>query len=237
METHAFEFQRKSNVKFVVPSWFKAYWYPNEDAQRHWQFQYQLAKEGKEHRLPEDRLRMPGNKLHQIGSLEFWREVPKDFNTILDIGCNDGYMVKQFLDAGKNAVGVDEYIYPTDRLYTEEHGLDTREMDMHCLGFDDESFDAVWCRHTLEHSFVPLQVLAEIYRILKKDGYLFVILPPPPDPPIHYPGHWHQIPDYQLRYLLELCSFKILSLKTVHFSHLRENDNLEIRAICRKEQQ
>lgn len=66
---------------------------------------------------------------------------------------------------------------------------------------------------------------------MKPEGYLFAAPPPPPEP---YEGHWHQIPDYQFRYLLEMSHFTVLSMRTAWFSHKRENDNLEIRAIGRK---
>jgi SAM-dependent methyltransferase len=86
----------------------------------------------------------------------------------------------------------------------------------------------------LQHSFAPPQVLAEINRVLKFNGYLFAVLPPPPQPPEPFPDHWHQIPEYQFRYLLESCNFEVLKLWTAWFSYKRPNDNLEIRAICRK---
>jgi len=224
---------------FVVPSWFRRYFGSDENSKRYWEWQYQLAKEGKDHALPDDRMRMPANELHQLMAKSFIDELlassHNDFETVLDVGCSDGYIVHYFNSHGKKAVGVNDAIYPTDRLYIEENNLTIFEMDMHHLKFDDSSFDAVWCRHSLEHSFAPLQVIAEIYRVLKKGGKLFMILPPPPNPPVPYHGHWHQIPDYQLKYLLEMCNFMVLSLNTVWFSYKRENDNLEIRAVCRKE--
>jgi ubiquinone/menaquinone biosynthesis C-methylase UbiE/cell division protein FtsB len=201
----------------------------------YWQRQYQLAKQNNEHSLPEDCMRMPSNELHQLMAKEFWQEAPKDFETILDVGCSDGYMVKVFKDSGKDAVGINDFLYPTDKLFIEEYSLEVYEMDMHCMDFEDESFDAVWCRHTLEHSFAPLQVLYEIYRVTKKNGYLFVVLPPPPDSQEPYEGHWHQIPQYQLEYLLKMCGFEIISIRTAWFSYKRESDNLEIRAICKKD--
>ncbi|HXH11560.1 MAG TPA: glycosyltransferase [Alphaproteobacteria bacterium] len=222
------------DYKFIVPDWFKKYWHPDEASLKYWQHQYELAKQNQEHRLPEDCMRMPSNELHQLMAKDFWQEVPKDFHTILDVGCSDGYMVKVFKDAGKDAVGINDFLYPTDKLFIDEFNLKVYEMDMHSMDFDDQSFDAVWCRHTLEHSFAPLQVLFEIYRITKDNGYLFAVLPPPPDPPEAYEGHWHQIPQYQFKYLLEMCHFEILSMRTAYFSYQRENDNLEIRAICRK---
>jgi SAM-dependent methyltransferase len=163
-----------------------------------------------------------------------WAEVPKDFFSILDVGCNDGYMVKIFVDDGKQATGINNTIVAVDRAFIEINGLDVREGDMHNMDLPDSSYDAVWCRHTLEHAFAPLQVLAEINRILKPNGYLFAVLPPPPGVPEPFPDHWHQIPEYQFRYLLESCNFGVLKLWTQHFSYQRENDNLEIRAICRK---
>jgi SAM-dependent methyltransferase len=224
--------------KYAVPAWFQAYFNPSKDAIKYWEDQLRLARKGRKHQLPDDRMRMPSSELHQLMAKSFIDELLSssfsNFETILDIGCSDGYIVDYFNRHGKKATGIDGTIYPTDRLFIEENHLDVFEMDMHALDFDNESFDAVWCRHSLEHSFAPLQVLAEIHRVLKTNGLLFIILPPPAEPPVPYHGHWHQIPDYQLKYLLEMCNFEVLSLKTVHFSYKRDGDNLEIRAICKK---
>ena len=183
-------------------------------------------------------MRMPSSELHQLMAKSYVDELLSssfnNFETILDIGCSDGYIVNYFNRHGKKATGVDGTIYPTDKLFIEENHLNVFEMDMHALEFKDESFDAVWCRHTLEHSFAPMQVLAEIHRVLKQNGILFIILPPPPQPPAPYHGHWHQIPDYQLKYLLDICNFEVINVKTVFFSYKKENDNLEIRSICKK---
>ena len=234
-KTKGFNFDNKKNSgKFITPRWFKEYWDPDEKTINHLKFQVKLAEQGEKYSLPEDRLRMPSNELHQLMAKEFWEEVPKHFETILDVGCSDGYMVKHFKDSGKNGIGINDLLYPTDKLFIHEYGLKVYEMDMHCMDFKNESFDAVWCRHTLEHSFAPLQVLSEIYRILKKDGYLFIVLPPPPEPAEPYDGHWHQIPDYQLKYLLEKSNFNVLNIWTAWFSYKKENDNLEIRCICKK---
>ena len=226
--------RHREENKFIVPDWFKKYWHPDEASMQYWKRQYELARQNKEHKLPEDCMRMPSNELHQLMAKEFWQEIPKDFGKILDVGCSDGYMVKIFNDSGKDAIGINDFLYPTDKLFIEEFNLEVYEMDMHCMDFEDESFDAVWCRHTLEHSFAPLQVLYEINRVLKDNGYLFAVLPPPPEPQEPYEGHWHQIPQYQFKYLLELCNFNVIDIRTTYFSYKRHHDNLEIRAICKK---
>lgn len=230
-----FDFKtHQSRDRFVTPGWFQHYSAPDEESLKWWDYQYKLAKEGKEHQIPEWSMRHPANELHQLMATEFWAEVPKDFANILDVGCSDGYMVKRFQDDGKQAVGINDAIVAVDRAFHEANALDVRQGDMHNMDLRAASFDAVWCRHTLEHAFAPLQVLAEINRALKPNGYLFAVLPPPPGLPEPFPDHWHQIPEYQFRYLLESCGFEIHKLWTQHFSYQRENDNLEIRAICRK---
>src|SRR5262249_9751911 len=155
----------------------------SKESQRHWEYQYKLAKQGLEHEVPEWSMRHSGNELHQLMAREFWAEVPKDFSSILDVGCSDGYMVKVFQGDGKKAAGINEALTAVDKAFIELNRLDVQVGDMHSMKFRDASFDAVWCRHTLEHSFAPLQVLAEIHRVLKPNGLLFVVLPPPPNPP------------------------------------------------------
>jgi SAM-dependent methyltransferase len=229
-----FDFKRHPYRSFVVPPWFTHY-VPMDDAARaHWEEQYRLAKAGKPHQVPDWSLRGPENELHRQASQEFWNEIPKNFDSILDVGCNDGWMVKVFQDSGKHAAGVNDRLMPVDWAFVEDSQLAVMEGDMHNLDLPDSSFDAVWCRHTLEHSFAPLQVLAEIYRVLKPNGYLFVVLPPPPVPPEPFPDHWHQIPDYQLQFLLESCNFNVEKLWTAWFSYKAPNDNCEIRCIARK---
>lgn len=229
-----FDFKRFRFRRFVTPPWFTHYAPPTKEGLKYSEYQYRLAKAGKDHHVPEWSMRHPANEYHQLMAKEFWRDVPKDFSTILDVGCSDGYMVNVFKNEGKRAVGINDMVWPVDRAFHEANGLDVRKGDMHNMDIADGSFDAVWCRHTLEHAFAPLQVLSEIYRVLKPQGYLFAVLPPPPLLPEPYPDHWHQIPEYQFRYLLESCNFEVQKLWTQYFSYKRENDNLEIRAICRR---
>ncbi|MFW9972923.1 MAG: methyltransferase domain-containing protein [Candidatus Odinarchaeota archaeon] len=49
--------------------------------------------------------------------------------------------------------------------------------DAHNIPFKDETFDTVWCEAVLEHTGDPSKVISEIYRVLKKDGYVFAVIP------------------------------------------------------------
>ena len=56
---------------------------------------------------------------------------------------------------------------------------DAVEMDFSFLDFDDQTFDLIWCRHALEHSFMPLFVLSEIHRVTKPGGVVYIEVPSP----------------------------------------------------------
>jgi hypothetical protein len=49
-----------------------------------------------------------------------------------------------------------------------------------------------------------------------------------------YEGYWHQVPQYQFKYLLDLCHFHVVYIRTTYLSYKRHHEILEIRAICKK---
>jgi len=49
--------------------------------------------------------------------------------------------------------------------------------DGHHLPFADESFDGVWIQAVLEHVLAPDQVVAEIHRVLKRNGTVYAETP------------------------------------------------------------
>ena len=55
--------RRLAEHRLVVSDWFKQFGLPDEVSLECWQGQYELAKANKEHKLPEDRLRMLSNDL------------------------------------------------------------------------------------------------------------------------------------------------------------------------------
>ena len=222
----------RTSGQIKIPDWYKEAWKPDSDSLKYWKYQAHLQNIGEEFKEPEETFRH--NKMHQKFSLSFWEELPKDFTTILDVGCNDGWMCKVFKENGKKPIGINDFLYPTDSKFITDNGLDIRIMDMHALDFQSEAFDAIWLRHSLEHSIAPLIVLSECHRVLKVGGYVFIALPPVPNPPGRYPGHYNIIPDYQLEYFLKIYRFDISKLYIKWLSFERENDNLEIRCIAKK---
>ncbi len=49
--------------------------------------------------------------------------------------------------------------------------------DAHYLPFENETFDGVWIQAVLEHVVSPELVVKEIFRVLKKDGYVYSEIP------------------------------------------------------------
>jgi SAM-dependent methyltransferase len=95
---------------------------------------------------------------------------------VLDVGCGQGAALALFRDAGLNATGI---ALGEDVAVCRRQGFDVREMDFAFLEFADESFDLVWCRHVLEHSIFPLFTLAELFRVLRPGGVLYLEMPAP----------------------------------------------------------
>lgn len=83
--------------------------------------------------------------------------------------------------------------------------------DAHDIPFKNESFDCIICNAVLEHVEQPSKVLAEIYRVLKFDGLLWVSVP--------FLQHIHADPyDFRrftnngLKYEVESVGFNVIDI-------------------------
>jgi SAM-dependent methyltransferase len=97
--------------------------------------------------------------------------------SILDTGSRDGYVIEFLNSLGyTNVIGVEllrDYVE-----YCKRKGCKRLLLgDLHKLAFQDEIFDFVYCRHTLEHCLDPLEVLNELLRITKIGGAIYCSFP------------------------------------------------------------
>jgi SAM-dependent methyltransferase len=100
------------------------------------------------------------------------------FQSVLDIGAGNGFASNIYHKHGKTVTATGLCIesygrsnFPNTITLFE----DVLVEDMHV--FADSQFDAIWCSHVLEHTQNPGLALNEIHRVLKEDGYLFLIVP------------------------------------------------------------
>ena len=101
---------------------------------------------------------------------------------ILDIGCADGVFTKEILDKTQAAeiIGIDvleSSINWARAHWKEEKRLKFEVGNAHKLKFKQNSFGAVYILEVMEHVSDPIDVLNEAKRVLKKGGYLIMLVP------------------------------------------------------------
>jgi len=106
--------------------------------------------------------------------LEFLSITEED--SILDIGCGTGHLLKLAEERGANAFGFDisEESVKLCREYVdgEVHQASAEEMP-----FEDDTFDYVTCIGVLEHSPSPAVFLEETRRVAKNSAEMLFIVP------------------------------------------------------------
>ena len=122
----------------------------------------------------------------------FWHETrfkevskfidPTPNGKILDIGSADGVFTKVILDKSKakEILGIDVLKKSVD--WANKHWKANKKMkfklgDAHKLIFKANTFDAVFALEVMEHVFEPQIVFREIRRVLKKKGYVIILVP------------------------------------------------------------
>jgi ubiquinone/menaquinone biosynthesis C-methylase UbiE len=106
-------------------------------------------------------------------------KIPKNANSILDVGCGNGWVAKEFLPKGKQVYSLD--ISATNpsivkKLYSSEKHFGVAADSFH-LPFSSDSFDCVIASEIIEHVFDPAAFIKELFRVVKKRGSLIITTP------------------------------------------------------------
>lgn len=111
-------------------------------------------------------------------------EIPKYLNInskILEVGCGNSFFLKwlyvNHIVKEKNIYGIDQSKYAVNYLKKRLPLANIRQENAHNLKFQDKSMDIVAMMEVIEHLEKPTRVLSEIFRVLKKDGFLFLSFP------------------------------------------------------------
>ena len=94
---------------------------------------------------------------------------------LLDVGCSLGYALEAARSVGLDACGVDvsEHAVAGCRSL----GFDARVGSLEALPFEDGAFAMVVMKHVLEHTSQPRRALAEVSRVLRPAGVVFIAVP------------------------------------------------------------
>lgn len=111
--------------------------------------------------------------------IDKWMSSLPSCKSVLDVGAGQGFCQGMFEKWG---VGYEGVALGNDVLEAQRLGRNVKRMDYTFLDYNDESFDLVFSRHSLEHSFSPLLSLMEWHRVSKQ--WLGLVVPAPE----HY-GH------------------------------------------------
>lgn len=119
--------------------------------------------------------------------INHWMSRLTDIHSVLDLGCGEGFCAPYFEEWGVKYEGV---TLGDDYLFAKETGRNIKKMDFSFLEYPDNSFDLLFARHSLEHSFSPLLTLAEWCRVSK--NWLGVVVPAPEWYGVRgYPNHYY----------------------------------------------
>lgn len=117
--------------------------------------------------------------LHDAG----YREVAARLSagTVVDVGCGVGEQTARLVAPDRFLVGVD-YDVPTIRATRRPGRAAVRfaAMQGDRLGLRDRSVDSIVSSHIIEHFTNPVPHVAELARVLRRDGTAFVITPNAP---------------------------------------------------------
>ena len=91
---------------------------------------------------------------------------------IFDMGCANGWNMSRFAQYGRTSIGLD--MVP-ERVHLALHHGPAMVASGLEVPLADETFDVVYVQHVLHHIGDVDKALSEARRVLKPDGYLFLI--------------------------------------------------------------
>ncbi|MFZ0773645.1 MAG: class I SAM-dependent methyltransferase [Candidatus Sulfotelmatobacter sp.] len=116
-----------------------------------------------------------GERRSHIATILQYFELPAA-PKLLDVGCALGFMLEEAKGAGWNPVGVETSEFAA-RYAAQHTGCPVYAGTLQKAALPSESFDVVTLMDVIEHVPEPVELIAEIYRILRPGGVLLIVTP------------------------------------------------------------
>lgn len=121
--------------------------------------------------------------LEEIINPEIYRDkvlslLPDKIGVSIDLGCGIGGLIPILLQKSNRVIGVDtsqKMVLEVSSRFKDNPNVEIIESKIEILPFQDEIADTVVAAMVLHHVSNPLLVIQETFRILKKQGRLFII--------------------------------------------------------------
>lgn len=150
---------------------------------------------------PEDE----GHTYYAKKAIDDWMSRMTTCKSVLDVGSGEGFCQPFFEHWNVSYEGV---CLGEDFIVAQEKGRNVKKMDFHFLEYEDNSFDMIFARHSLEHSPMPLLALMEWERVSR--FWLGIILPSPEWYGFKGKNHYSVMTQDQFENLLKPSGWKVL---------------------------
>lgn len=134
-----------------------------------------------------------------------WIPRLEDCKTVLDMGCGQGFCMELFNNHSMYYLG---FTLGNDVELGLKRGNNVQKENFMFLSLEDNTFDLVFSRHSLEHSPMPLLTLMEWHRVAKK--YLCLIMPKPSAFGFGGRNHYSVLTVEQIKSLLDRSGWEIM---------------------------
>lgn len=150
---------------------------------------------------PED----DGHKELSKKVIDLWMSRMTTCHSVLDVGCGTGFC-QDFFQGWK--VEYEGICLGEDYMAGKNLGHNVKKMDFNFLEYEDDSFDLIFSRHSLEHSPMPILTLMEWRRVAK--NWLGLVLPAPEWYSFKGRNHYSVANMEQIRQWLDVSGWNVL---------------------------
>jgi len=116
----------------------------------------------------------PGGR-DELDSAAMYLPAPAKPARVLDVGCGSGVALARMKSLGWEVEGVE--VDPDAVQAGRARGIPVRHGTLQAQNYPDDSFDAVYSAHVIEHVHDPAALLRECGRVLKPGGTLVILTP------------------------------------------------------------